>query len=266
MNREEVLNHISLVKEIASAIPGLITERETVFLSIVPLIKAEGEILEIGSYTGKSTVTLAKSAHFAGMKSIFACDPFLLESPTDPDVFRKETVEDLFYNTLKKHQVDDIVVFNKMKSEELAKKWNSPIKVLWIDGDHTYDSVKKDFDNFIGHCVPGSIVCLHDVLHAFDGPIRVFSEDILLSDRFGECGLVGSLGWAEFTGDKPVSKEHINAKLNLYRKLTRLVPLIIKMNNQIKVSKLRYNYLRTRIPHGKCNPMEWLSSRTELLS
>jgi MMP 1-O-methyltransferase len=261
MDKEQILQHIKTISGIAAGIPGLITGKEIEFLSVVPLISAQGEILEIGSYLGKSTVVLAKSAQFAGMKQIFACDPFLLESPTDPNEMQKEKVEDMFFENLKNNDAEKLVVFNKMKSEELAKNWNSPIKVLWIDGDHTYKSVKSDFDNFVCHLVPGAVVCMHDVLHAFDGPVRVFSEQILLSDQFSDCGIVGSLGWAQYTGNRFPSKNQWRTKLKLYRLLSKMIPFIYRMNNDMEVSKLVYNFRRSMVPHGKPDLLNWLAER-----
>jgi|WetSurMetagenome_2_1015567.scaffolds.fasta_scaffold140047_2 predicted O-methyltransferase YrrM len=261
--KEKVPQHIHSAAAVAKGILGHITEKEVMFLSVLPLISTRGEILEIGSYAGKSTVILALSARFANCGKIHSCDPFLLESITDPDDGQKEQVEELFHENLKKYQVEDIVDFHKMKSDDLAKQWKFPIKILWIDGDHTYDSVKKDFDHFIRYCVPGSIVCLHDVLHAFDGPIRIFTEQILLSSDFGDCGIIGSLGWAQYKGFDKISREQWKVKLGLYSKLTRIVPLIVKKNNQIKINKLIYNILRTRIPHKMVDLLHWLEKRTD---
>ena len=88
-----------------------------------------------------------------------------------------------------------------MTSQTLAKQWKKPIKILWIDGDHSYNGAKQDFDNFKNYLTKGSIICLHDTLNKFDGPIRVFSEDILLSPEFSLCGITGSISWAIYNGN-----------------------------------------------------------------
>ncbi len=50
-----------------------------------------------------------------------------------------------FLSNLKKAGVDSHVVPMLVDSEEAAKGWDKPICLLWIDGDHRYDQVRKDF-------------------------------------------------------------------------------------------------------------------------
>ena len=33
-------------------------------------------------------------------------------------------------------------------SRDVAKDWTRPIRLLWIDGDHSYQGCKEDFDLF----------------------------------------------------------------------------------------------------------------------
>jgi predicted O-methyltransferase YrrM len=39
-----------------------------------------------------------------------------------------------------------------------------PYDFLFIDGDHTYDSVRKDWDNYSPMVREGGIIALHDIL------------------------------------------------------------------------------------------------------
>jgi len=64
--------------------------------------------------------------------------------------------------------------------------------------DHTYRGAKEDFDLFTAHLVKGGVVAIHDTLNAFEGPIRVFVEEILRSDRYGPAGVVQSTSWGQF--------------------------------------------------------------------
>jgi hypothetical protein len=76
----------------------------------------------------------------------------------------------------------------------MSHGWSRPIRFLWIDGDHTYSGSKLDFDLFSPCLVDRGIIAIHDVLHEIEGPIRVFVEKILGSDRFGPAGLLHSRG------------------------------------------------------------------------
>src|SRR2546422_847594 len=43
-------------------------------------------------------------------------------------------------------------------SHEVARDWTRPLRLLWIDGDHVYESVKQDLALFRRHLAPGAIV------------------------------------------------------------------------------------------------------------
>jgi len=52
---------------------------------------------------------------------------------------------------------------------------NEPIDFLYIDGDHRYESVKKDFENYHGLVRPGGIIGFHDVNYP---PVNQFWNEI----------------------------------------------------------------------------------------
>jgi glycosyltransferase involved in cell wall biosynthesis len=52
--------------------------------------------------------------------------------------------------------------FTQKLSDEVAKEWEREIDILFIDGDHTFDQVKKDFDNFSPYVRKGGFILFHD--------------------------------------------------------------------------------------------------------
>src|SRR5260221_240045 len=52
--------------------------------------------------------------------------------------------------------------FIQKESNEAVKDWKHPIKVLFIDGDHTLKGVKDDWNNFSPFVVKGGWVFFHD--------------------------------------------------------------------------------------------------------
>jgi hypothetical protein len=129
---------------------------------------------------------------------------------------------------------------------------------LWIDGDHTYKGTKLDFDGFANHLEDGAIVAIHDVLHEFDGGIRVFMEDILLSPNFGACGFVGSIAWSQFCKDEQKGWNYREEKLKLYSRLSKLIPYVVFKKELKGFEKKKYKLLRSRIPHAAIVPEKWL--------
>jgi len=251
--------HDSIVSEMES-VEGFLAPWEIQFLALLAAYPTtEGEILEIGSFKGKSTVVLAKANRFVNSGTVHAVDPMTSPAESDPDVEEGgKTLAD-FEATIAAHGVADDIRLYQMRSKELAKQWNKQLRLLWIDGDHSYAGVKEDFDCFRPQLADRAIVAIHDVLHEFDGCLRVFMEEILLSRHFGPCGLVGSIGWAQFHANEGESEPYIRDKLSLYKRLSRLLPYVAFGNKPKGLEKKKYKVLRSRIPRRPVRPDEWIA-------
>jgi predicted O-methyltransferase YrrM len=244
----------------ARNVAGFLTEPEGRFLGMAAACTpASGDIVEIGSFKGKSTVMLAKIAKHYGMNPIAAIDPHNFNNPqlhvhrTSPGA----TSFDEFLKNLAEAGVADLVAPHRQYSTKVASSWNRPIRLLWIDGDHSYKGAKEDFDGFFGHLQPGGIVAFHDALHQDPGPIRVFVEDILRSDRFGAAGFVGSIAWAQF---RPEDGRLFGAQRNrLERFAARLIPLVASGEDLHGLSKIRFKLTRSRVPRWLQKPADWIN-------
>jgi len=182
-----------------SSTPGYLAEREARFLMLAAAgAPADGAIVEIGSFKGRSTVGLAYVAQRYGLGNVVAIDPHTAPSTTDPDLGAQRSSYDEFQESLRRAGVADAVDCRRAFSHEVARTWTRPIRLLWIDGDHVYESVKQDLALFRPYLAPGAIVALHDVLGTWPGPLRVFVEDVLGSDAFGPAGCFESIGWAQY--------------------------------------------------------------------
>jgi autotransporter strand-loop-strand O-heptosyltransferase len=60
--------------------------------------------------------------------------------------------------------------------DDVAKTWDKPIDLLHIDGLHTYDAVKNDFETWTKFCKDDAIILFHDVETYSDTVGRFFSE------------------------------------------------------------------------------------------
>ena len=260
MSIEEYRRILPQISEINNNVEGHLTIREANFLALVAACPtAEGVILEIGSFKGRSTVILCLGKSIHDQNPLVSIDPLTSPSPTDPDLQGMPHTAEDFYRTLERYGVKDQVEFHQCLSHEVAKEWNRPIRFLWIDGDHTYGGVKLDFDNFSPYLADGAIIALHDILIGYDGPIRVFMEDILLSENFCAAGLWGSIGWAQYRREEKANTYYQRQKSKLYKKLAPLVPLYVyKDCYSGKWSHLKYRILRARTPHRGINPEEWI--------
>lgn len=239
------------------AAPGFLTEREARFLALAAAgSPARGVILEIGSYKGKSTVGLASIAAHYGLGKVIAVDPHTSPAATDVALGAQPSTWDDFRATLRQAGLADAVEAHRVFSRDLAPAWNRPIRLLWIDGDHTYAGAKEDIDLFRRHLADGAIVALHDALHTFEGPIRVFVEELLASDDFGPAGLCGSIAWAQY---RPADGARWRAsRTRLARRARRLIPFVRGGRQPRGFAKLRYKLWRALVPHAAPDPAAWL--------
>lgn len=109
---------------------------------------AEGkEVLEIGSYKGKSTINMARVA-----KKVVAVDVF--------DHFPE------FSANLTKFKVGGIVIPVPGRSETVVPQLTSEFDMVFIDADHSYTAVERDTNNAIKKLRSGGIIAYHD----YDSP------------------------------------------------------------------------------------------------
>ena len=148
-------------------------------------------IVEIGSWKGRSTIWLAAGAKAGLGARVVAIDPHEGSSLHTGG----ESTEDALRGNLELAGVSDRVDVLVSTSEAAAGHWSRPIGLLWIDGDHAYESVRRDFLLWEGQVVDGGIVALHDTLF-WDGPGRVVSESLERSRRFSDLGWAHSITYA----------------------------------------------------------------------
>ncbi len=244
--------------EQAEKVPGHLTKNEARFLGLLAAcVPAKGTIVEIGSFKGRSTVMLAKVASRYGCGPIVAIDPhnspILVNIPSNPET---SSYQD-FLDNIRAAGVSKHVEPHAAYSNEAAKTWNRPIRILWIDGDHSYEGAKSDLEGFLPHVVPHGVVAYHDALNAFPGPIRVFVEDILGSDRFGAAGFVHSIAWAQYRPEDGGAFRE--ARASLARRAERLLPFVSSGQELSGMTKRHYKLRRFLVPHGAVEAEEWIS-------
>lgn len=137
----------------------------------------EGDIVEIGSYKGKSTVALALGSKLAEREKVFSIDP------------HTDGTKEIFLKNLHNLGVEDYVIPRVNTSEGVAKTFNSKIRLLFIDGNHEYEFVKKDILLWKDFLIEGGIVAFHD--YNREGVSRAINELVINSGEFIIEGTIG---------------------------------------------------------------------------
>lgn len=155
------------------------SERE-VLVSFLPGAK---RIVEIGVFEGFTTRLLAERADPGAV--IYGVDPFFsgrLGISWGERIARS-------YN--REHLTSGKVRFVAKLSTEVADDVPSPVDLVFIDGDHSLDGIKADWDYWTNQLARGGIIALHDTLLTLDKPlgytlgsIEYFRDHIRHDPRF----------------------------------------------------------------------------------
>lgn len=128
------------------------------FYNYVRNPKVNGCVVEIGSFKGLSTMFLAAGAKEAGCK-VYAVDPH------PPQVALEfnggKPIRPEFQANIDRFGFQDIIVQIVKTSEDAVKLWDMPIKLLYVDGEHTYDAVMKDYA-WTQYVAPGGVISYDD--------------------------------------------------------------------------------------------------------
>jgi predicted O-methyltransferase YrrM len=132
--------------------------------------EGEGAIVEIGSFMGRSTCWLAAGSKKAGREHITAVDHFRGSPEHQPGgehenhtLVREGSTLRVFEENLRSAGLRDYVEPVVASSEEAGRTWTKPIRLLFIDGDHSYEASKRDFDLWSPFVIERGYVGFHDV-------------------------------------------------------------------------------------------------------
>ena len=153
-NFEEIYNQIK-------DIPGWLSyEAAEILYQYVGKIK-KGLIVEIGSYAGRSTKLMALASPES---EVIAIDSYVSLFPPDNSINFNE-IEKTFQASTKGLKVSLI----KGDSRQVGRTWNKPIDFLYVDGDHSYETVKTDINLFVSRVKPGHYIVFDDYENTMPG-------------------------------------------------------------------------------------------------
>lgn len=130
-------------------IPGWLTEAEGRKLAEM----AEGKrVLEIGCYEGRSTICMAQTA-----RHVDTVDPFDGRGTTD----ERDTLDCFRYN-LEHYELTGMVKVHVGTTEDVAPLLKPGYDLVFIDGDHSHEAVRRDIKAAVSLLAPGGLLAFHD--------------------------------------------------------------------------------------------------------
>jgi cephalosporin hydroxylase len=135
-------------------VPGWLAREDAMKLYELAFF-APGPILEIGTYCGRSVITMATALTDAGRRGP------IVSVDTDPGAVM------LAHRYVRSHRVEEKVVFVcQSVGRFLEAMPGYRPSLVFVDGDHSADGVRSDLEALEPCLLPGALVLFHDYLPA----------------------------------------------------------------------------------------------------
>ncbi|MEH1822523.1 MAG: class I SAM-dependent methyltransferase [Nostoc sp.] len=153
-----------------------------------------GVIVEIGSFKGRSTICFAKGVKDGNRECVVAIDPHTGAPPWFPAIPSAFTLKE-FEENLNVADVKSNVMTFVTDSFQAARIWPAlSIRVLFLDGDHSYEGLLADYEQWIEKLVVGGVLLIDDV----DDPIHLpgiirFIETVITHEGFSDITIIDGI-------------------------------------------------------------------------
>lgn len=184
------------IEEFLSGTEGMTSFEEAKLLYELAREVRSGCIVEVGAYRGRTAVALGRGSLDGHRVPVFTIEPHETFTgvlggrfgPADAGAFHKAMLETGCYH---------VVRLVNLSSEQVVQGWRLPVALLWIDGDHRYEGVRRDFESWRPYLMEGATVVFDDASDPSIGPYRLIGE-ILASgkaEKVRESGKMMVLRW-----------------------------------------------------------------------
>lgn len=212
------------IARISEAVPGWTPADQLLALHMLAVTTAPlgGDVLEIGSWCGRSTAILGHAVQTSGVGHVYAVDLFprgvdwrtnedgshsfsvklgdtavggyedqtVWDEPFQRDIAtvyaRFDGILDAFNQTIADEKLGTTVTPFQGTGTIFAAQAPAGLKVRlgFIDGDHSYDAVCADIDAVEQFLIPGGWIAFDDAFSVYDGVDDAIRHRILASGRY----------------------------------------------------------------------------------
>lgn len=215
---------IAQLESVVQDIPGWspIDQLYSLYLLTLAASDVEGDVMEIGSWCGRSAVTLGLAALQAGVPAVHCVDLFperdhwytnedgshsfkltlgprtyasyvdqrVWDEPFQRDIaplYKKDNgILDIFNRVIAQKGVADVVRPFRGDAADFfaATGTNRKFRLAFLDGDHGYEAVSRDIQLTTEHLAPGGWICLDDAFSSYEGVDQAIRDHLLASPLF----------------------------------------------------------------------------------
>lgn len=172
-------------------VEGWLTDAQAARLRDRARAAAGGRIVEIGSFRGRSTITMASAG-----ADVIAIDPHLGSDrgpqEIEADATRGDDDYATFHRNLAEAGVAERVRHVRKLSSDAHPDVDGPIDVLFVDGAHRYGPARADIEDWGARVRPGGTMLVHDSFSSI-GVTLALLRSVVFSSRWRYAGRDGSL-------------------------------------------------------------------------
>lgn len=185
----------------------------------------DGDIIELGSWCGRSATALGLAAKMTGRSTVHAIDLFpeksdwrrnddgsysfsvafgdhVIAAYQDPSVWAEPYARDIapvyetyrgildaFREAMARNALDGVVrpFRGDLQMFAAAAPPTLRCKLAFIDGDHSYVAVVQDIETIERFLVPGGWLCFDDAFSSYEGVDRAITEKVIASPLYDRC-------------------------------------------------------------------------------
>jgi hypothetical protein len=143
------------------------SEREAAV--IARLASGARRVVELGVYEGSSALVLCHALDSTA--ELHLVDPFVDSTgwALPPGWTATPTATRMVMRRAARHQ-GPAIHWHIQRSQDLGRAWNrGPVEFVFIDGDHSPDGCREDFEVWEAHVSPGGAIAFHDARDGLPG-------------------------------------------------------------------------------------------------
>lgn len=214
---------VDQIRALVADIPGWTPEDQlfAIYMLAITTSHLEGDICEIGSWCGRSTSILALAASRSSRSVVHAVDLFpdksdWFENPdgtfsfrvklgdktfgaySDQTVWKEpferdiramyekfgDRLEDIFCANIERKGLRGVVKHYRGLISSFAESFSGKLRLVFVDGDHSYEAVSNDIETVERYLVPGGWIAFDDAFSSYDGVNRAIQDRIINSGKY----------------------------------------------------------------------------------